>query len=100
VNEQGTADAASPRRDAITLPGGASGPDVGFQELDLEGQPFVDLSEPGSSASTVELRIEARPGSRGRPQRVVVPVRLSIDPDAEEVEFNLTLHIRIERKRS
>ncbi len=94
-----TEDVASPR-DAITAPGGASDPDVGFQELDLEGQPFVDLSEPGSSASAVELRIEARPGSKGRPQRVVVPVRLSIDPDAEEVEFNLTLHIRIERKRS
>ena len=97
VDGHGTADAASPR-DAITAPGGASGPDVGFLELDLEGQPFVDLSEPGSSASAVELRIEARPGSKGRPQRVVVPVRLSIDPDAEEVEFNLTLHIRIERK--
>ena len=99
VNEQGSADAASPR-DAVAAPGGASGPDVGFQELDLEGQPFVDLSEPGSSASAVEFRIEARPGSKGRPQRVVVPVRLSIDPDAEEVEFNLTLHIRIERKGS
>ncbi len=97
VDGLGTAAAASPR-DAITAPGGASGPDVGFLELDLEGQPFVDLSEPGSSASAVELRIEARPGSKGRPQRVVVPVRLSIDPDAEEVEFNLTLHIRIERK--
>ena len=99
VDELGAADSAS-HADAITAPGGASDPDVGFQELDVEGQAFVDLSEAGSNTSAVELRIEARPGSEGSPQRVVVPVRLSIDPDAEEVEFNLTLHIRIERKHS
>ncbi len=97
VDELGTADSAS-HSDAITAQGGASDPDVGFQELDLEGQPFVDVSEPGSNTSSVELQIEARPDSEGRPQRVVIPVRLSIDPDAEEVEFELTLHIRIERK--
>jgi len=97
VNELGTADSESPG-DAIAAPGDASDPDVGFQELDPEGQPFVDVSEPGSNTSAVELQIEARSDPEGRPQRVVIPVRLSIDPDAEEVEFNLTLHIRIERK--
>ena len=32
-------------------------------------------------------------------QRLVVPVRLTIDPDATDVEFDLTLHIRVQRKR-
>ena len=99
VDELGSADAPS-HADAVTTPGGGDDPDVGFQELDAESQPFVDLTQTGSDTPAVELRIEARPGSEGRPQRVVVPVRLSIDPDAEEVEFNLTLHIRIERKPS
>ena len=72
--------------------------EVSFHELDLEGQAFVELSQSNSTSPAMELRIDAPPSS-GKPQRLVVPVRLTIDPDATDVEFDLTLHIRIQRKR-
>ena len=72
--------------------------EVGFHELDLAGQAFVELSQQNKTSPTLELRIDAPQGS-GKPQSVVVPIRLFIDPDATDVEFNLTLHIRIQRRR-
>jgi hypothetical protein len=82
----------------ITAPEVPADSDVGFHELDLEGQVFVEPPQTSATSPTIELRIDAPPHS-GKPQRVVVPIRLSIDPDATDVEFNLTLHIRIQRKR-
>jgi signal recognition particle receptor subunit beta len=101
VHELGSGQEGLPLRNGVTTePGVPTNPEIGFHELDLEGQAFVDLSQPASKAPAVEIRIEASPGVEGKPQRVVIPVRLSIDPDAKEVEFNLVLHIRVERKPS
>ncbi len=83
---------------AITAPEVPVDSEVGFHELDLEEEAVVELSQPNTTSPTIELRIDAPPSS-GKPQRVVVPVHLSIDPDATDVEFNLTLHIRIQRRR-
>lgn len=82
----------------ITAPEIPEESEVGFHELDLGGQAFVDPSQPSATSPSIELRIDAPPGT-GKPQRVVVPVRLSIDPDATDVEFHLTLHIRVQRTR-
>jgi signal recognition particle receptor subunit beta len=82
----------------VTAPELPEKSDVGFHELDLGGEAFVDPSQPSATSPNIELRIDAPPGT-GKPQRVVIPVRLSIDPDANDVEFHLTLHIRVQRRR-
>jgi len=82
----------------ITAPEIPEKSDVGFHELDLGGQAFADRSQPSATSPSIEVRIDAPPGA-GKPQRVVIPVRLSIDPDATDVEFHLTLHIRVQRRR-
>jgi hypothetical protein len=80
-----------------TAPAGPVRPDIGFHELELEA--VVLPSHATGTSPALEVRIDALPGS-GEPQRVVVPVRLSIDPDATEAEFNLTLNIKIKRRRT
>ena len=84
--------------DVVTAPELHEESEVGFHELDLGGQEFADPSQPSATSPSIELRIDA-PAGADKPQRVVVPVRLSIDPDATEVEFHLTLHIRVQRRR-
>jgi mutual gliding-motility protein MglA len=86
------------RNNVITAPANPADYEVGFHELDLPAHPLGERSEPGTSSPTIELRID-RPPSSGKPQQVVVPVRLAIDPDATDVEFDLTLRIRIRRER-
>jgi signal recognition particle receptor subunit beta len=82
----------------ITAPEIPEESEVGFHELDLGGDASVDPSQPSATSPGIELRIDAPPGS-GEPQQLVVPIRLSIDPDATDVEFHLTLHIRVQRRR-
>lgn len=85
-----------PVSNVITAPEIPEESEVGFHELDL-GRGVSD-SQPSTTAPTMELRIDAPPSS-GKPHHVVVPVRLSIDPGATEVEFNLTLKIHVQRRR-
>lgn len=70
--------------------------EVSFSELGLEEGSSVGRSHPRGKASSVELHIDAPAGSR-EPHRVVVPIRLSIDPDTEDIDLHLTIHIRINR---
>jgi len=100
VDGLGTDEQVLPRRnDVTTAPAGPARPDIGFHELELELEAVVLPSHATGTSPGLEVRIDALPGS-GEPQRVVVPVRLSIDPDATEAEFNLTLSIKIKRRRT
>ncbi|MFQ6049275.1 MAG: hypothetical protein ACE5K7_07925 [Phycisphaerae bacterium] len=68
--------------------------------LDLGGEapPTKESTSPAVSRPQV-IEVEARPG-RSEPHQAVVPVHLSIDPKAEEVELLITLRVKIRRQKA
>ena len=59
-------------------------------------EPATPSSERGTVSPNV-FEIDTR-AETTQPRDVVVPVRLTIDPNQEEMELNIKLHIKIRRK--
>ena len=72
-------------------------PDIGA-ELDLATAESV--SEPTSEVKSVEvIEVEVSPEDSD-PRQVVVPIHVTMDPDAEEAELHVALFIKIRRGKS
>jgi hypothetical protein len=63
------------------------------------GRASKESTSPEIEAPSVHVEVDAQ-GDTEQPQNVVVPVHISIGPDAEEIRLNVRLQIKVNRKPS